>query len=668
MLNGSEVKSLRQGHAVLQRAYADARDGELWLVGLHIPPYEQASVANHDPDRDRSCCCTGARSTAYGAGRREGPDARPDAALLQGRPRQGRAGARARQGRPRQAPRHRRARVEAPHRARAEGPAALKDRRRGDGARRPASPSYSPSSSARSTPLGRLARLDGVANRRPSPRPGRATVLETSTSSGAGLAGHAGRPMCTAIPRELAAGALSHSPVWHAGADLEPELPATDVDRRAPRSGSRAPGRRSSRGSRRRRCPAHGRGSARAGGARLVMASSSSRQRRSPSSVARSVEPTMSVKSTVASTRSGSWASRTPVRNSSISPRSRRRRRPRGRGRRPAARRTARPGCARRGSAHSRRGRSVVQAVHDQGRHADRRQRRRGRRCRRPSHERDRRAAGSPTLQAEPVAASRSSSGSSRRGSARRAPAFAPAFGEARKAPSNSSRVSPQGQSSVDDLFDLGAAEQGAGCAQGRSRRTALTSAPPSDTPTSAARSEPGRVHHGPDVVHPLLERRRRWTRPTAPCRACRTGSAARTTPSCSQKRAVAGVLPEHAEMGERTRDPDDVGGPSPSTWYAISTPPLEAYLTSGARSRERPPQEEPPDRRAVAELLVRPAHRRVALVVRRPQLLVAVYLRPADLRGFSARAIPRPRQARLTAVRSWWARVGAALGEENFA
>jgi SsrA-binding protein len=53
VLNGSEVKSLRQGHAVLQRAYADARNGELWLVGLHIPPYEQASAAPHEPDRDR---------------------------------------------------------------------------------------------------------------------------------------------------------------------------------------------------------------------------------------------------------------------------------------------------------------------------------------------------------------------------------------------------------------------------------------------------------------------------------------------------------------------------------------------------------------------------------------------------------------------------------------
>ncbi len=53
VLSGSEVKSLRQGHVILQRAYADARDGELWLVGLHIPPYDQASVEPHDPDRSR---------------------------------------------------------------------------------------------------------------------------------------------------------------------------------------------------------------------------------------------------------------------------------------------------------------------------------------------------------------------------------------------------------------------------------------------------------------------------------------------------------------------------------------------------------------------------------------------------------------------------------------
>jgi SsrA-binding protein len=52
-LTGSEVKSLRLGHAMLQRAYAEPRDGELWLVGAHIPAYEQASVDPHDPDRQR---------------------------------------------------------------------------------------------------------------------------------------------------------------------------------------------------------------------------------------------------------------------------------------------------------------------------------------------------------------------------------------------------------------------------------------------------------------------------------------------------------------------------------------------------------------------------------------------------------------------------------------
>jgi SsrA-binding protein len=53
VLTGSEVKSLRQGQAQLQRAFADIRDGELWLVGSHIATYEQAGVANHEPDRDR---------------------------------------------------------------------------------------------------------------------------------------------------------------------------------------------------------------------------------------------------------------------------------------------------------------------------------------------------------------------------------------------------------------------------------------------------------------------------------------------------------------------------------------------------------------------------------------------------------------------------------------
>jgi SsrA-binding protein len=53
VLTGTEVKSLRAGKADLGRSYATVRDGEGWLVGLHIPPYEQTSLGGHEPDRDR---------------------------------------------------------------------------------------------------------------------------------------------------------------------------------------------------------------------------------------------------------------------------------------------------------------------------------------------------------------------------------------------------------------------------------------------------------------------------------------------------------------------------------------------------------------------------------------------------------------------------------------
>ncbi len=53
VLTGTEVKSLREGGATLQRAYADLRDAEIWLVGAHIAPYERGTTASHDPDRDR---------------------------------------------------------------------------------------------------------------------------------------------------------------------------------------------------------------------------------------------------------------------------------------------------------------------------------------------------------------------------------------------------------------------------------------------------------------------------------------------------------------------------------------------------------------------------------------------------------------------------------------
>jgi len=53
VLSGTEVKSLREGKTSLQQAYADVREGEAWLLGVHIPEYLQGNRANHDPDRPR---------------------------------------------------------------------------------------------------------------------------------------------------------------------------------------------------------------------------------------------------------------------------------------------------------------------------------------------------------------------------------------------------------------------------------------------------------------------------------------------------------------------------------------------------------------------------------------------------------------------------------------
>ncbi len=54
VLQGSEVKSLRAGRIALQDSYARIIDGEMWLFGVHVPPYAQANgVGAHEPDRRR---------------------------------------------------------------------------------------------------------------------------------------------------------------------------------------------------------------------------------------------------------------------------------------------------------------------------------------------------------------------------------------------------------------------------------------------------------------------------------------------------------------------------------------------------------------------------------------------------------------------------------------
>lgn len=53
VLTGTEVKSLRNGKASIKEAYARIRNGEVFLEGMNITPYEQGNRYNHDPVRSR---------------------------------------------------------------------------------------------------------------------------------------------------------------------------------------------------------------------------------------------------------------------------------------------------------------------------------------------------------------------------------------------------------------------------------------------------------------------------------------------------------------------------------------------------------------------------------------------------------------------------------------
>jgi len=53
VLTGTEIKSVRAGNLNLKDSYASVEKGELWLVGMHISPYEKGSYYNHEPERNR---------------------------------------------------------------------------------------------------------------------------------------------------------------------------------------------------------------------------------------------------------------------------------------------------------------------------------------------------------------------------------------------------------------------------------------------------------------------------------------------------------------------------------------------------------------------------------------------------------------------------------------
>ncbi len=53
VLKGTEVKSLRQGTTSLQESYITIKNGEMFILGWHIPPYEHGNIFNVDPTRTR---------------------------------------------------------------------------------------------------------------------------------------------------------------------------------------------------------------------------------------------------------------------------------------------------------------------------------------------------------------------------------------------------------------------------------------------------------------------------------------------------------------------------------------------------------------------------------------------------------------------------------------
>ena len=52
-LTGTEVKSVRQGQLNLKDCYAQCKNGEMFVYGMHISPYEKGNIFNHDPFRTR---------------------------------------------------------------------------------------------------------------------------------------------------------------------------------------------------------------------------------------------------------------------------------------------------------------------------------------------------------------------------------------------------------------------------------------------------------------------------------------------------------------------------------------------------------------------------------------------------------------------------------------
>ncbi len=53
VLSGTEVKSIRQGNVNLKDSFCNIKNGEIFVIGMHVSPYEQGNIFNRDPRRDR---------------------------------------------------------------------------------------------------------------------------------------------------------------------------------------------------------------------------------------------------------------------------------------------------------------------------------------------------------------------------------------------------------------------------------------------------------------------------------------------------------------------------------------------------------------------------------------------------------------------------------------
>ena len=125
-LQGSEVKSLREGKTQIGDAYAAIEGGEVWLRNAHIPPYGPASTENHDPERPRKLLLHRYEiERLIGRLQRKGLTMIPTRIYFKGAAREGRARARPRQGGSRPPPRDPRPRRAAGGRARGPPPVAL---------------------------------------------------------------------------------------------------------------------------------------------------------------------------------------------------------------------------------------------------------------------------------------------------------------------------------------------------------------------------------------------------------------------------------------------------------------------------------------------------------------------------------------------------------------